>query len=343
MTLGAAAAVLQALRGAEPGPCSGEALSKTLGVSRSQIWKHVGSLRARGYDIDGSAGGGYHLKGTPDRLFPEEILPGLNTRWLAREIEHFDSVDSTNRVAHERARGGASHGYTVIAEAQTAGRGRLGRDFFSPANENLYTSIVLRPALTTASCATSILAAAVAVAETALALLGDPKRVAIKWPNDVLVDGKKTSGILMELAAEATRVDYLVLGVGININSDPETFPESFRAGATSLAAACGTHVARVPLAQEFFRRLETVLDLHEARGFTALRDRFDALFAMRGCEVGVSDLDGSRTQGLAEGVDDDGALLLRLPGGELRRLFAGDVTIGSATPPDPDRLRTAS
>ncbi|NNL84691.1 MAG: biotin--[acetyl-CoA-carboxylase] ligase [Myxococcales bacterium] len=343
MSLGAAAAVLRALRAAETGLCSGEALSKALGVSRSQIWKHVGSLRARGYQIDGSAGGGYELRGTPDRLFPEEILPGLETRRVAREIEHFETVDSTNRVAHERARSGAPHGYTVIAEAQTAGRGRLGRDFFSPAHENLYTSIILRPALTTASCATSILAAAVAVAETALALLEEPNRVAIKWPNDVLVDGKKTSGILMELAAEATRVDYLVLGVGINVNSDPATFPEAFRDKATSLAAARGARVDRIGLARDFFRRLEAILELHEAGGFAALRERFDARFAMRGREIAVSDLDGSSTRGRAEGVDDDGALLLRLPDGELRRLFAGDVTIGSAASPGAEPLRTAS
>jgi BirA family biotin operon repressor/biotin-[acetyl-CoA-carboxylase] ligase len=338
VSLGAAAAVLHALRGAEPGPCSGEALSKALGVSRSQIWKHVGSLRAHGYRIDGSAGGGYELLSAPDRLFPEEVLPGLETRRLAREIEHFETIDSTNRVAHERARAGAPHGYTVIAETQTAGRGRLGRNFFSPAHENLYTSIILRPALTTASCATSILAAAVAVAETAQALIDDPNRVAIKWPNDVLIDGKKTSGILMELAAEATRVDYLILGVGINVNSDPATFPEAFRDGATSLAAACGARVDRVRLTRDFLRRLEAILELHEAGGFAALRERFDARFAMRGREIAVSDLDGSSTRGRAEGVDDDGALLLRLPDGELRRLFAGDVTIGSA-----EALRTAS
>ncbi len=325
-----AGAILRALRLAGAARCSGEQLSRELGVSRSQIWKHVSTLRGRGYDIDGSAGEGYRLRSSPDRLYSEEIQPGLGTRAVGRKIEHLDSTDSTNRVAHERARAGAPHGYTVIAEAQTAGRGRLGRTFFSPAHENLYTSIILRPSLTTASCATAILAAAVAVAETAAASVGDDDRVTIKWPNDVLIDRRKTSGILMELAAEATRVDYLVLGIGININSDPSSFPEEFRASATSLAASAGRPIDRAQVARTLFTLLEDVLDLHEARGFSAIRDRFDARFSMRDQTVTVRDLDGGSTTGTALGVANDGALRLRHADGSERRLLAGDVTIGS-------------
>ena len=198
--------VLEALVDADSGPCSGEELSAQLGVSRAQIWKHVGSLRKRGYEIEGEPGGGYRLLARPDRLYPEEIQRGLGTAWLGRPIHHFESTDSTNRVAIELARDGATHGTTVIAEGQTAGRGRLGRSFFSPPASNLYTSIILRPDLDTAQSPTLLLAAGVAVAETAAAVLGSAQLLEIKWPDDVLIKGRKTSGILMELGAEEARV-----------------------------------------------------------------------------------------------------------------------------------------
>ena len=156
-----AARVLAALKRTAGRPCSGEVLSTELGVSRAQIWKHVETLRSRGYAIEGEPGGGYRLSGLPDRLYPEEIEVGLETRWLARQIHYFDRTDSTNRVAFDLARAGAPHGTTVVAEGQTAGRGRLGRSFFSPPYQNLYTSIVLRPELTTAAAPTLILTAGV--------------------------------------------------------------------------------------------------------------------------------------------------------------------------------------
>ena len=205
--------VLEALGRTEGEPCSGAGLSEQLQVSRSQIWKHVEALRAKGYGIEGSPGGGYRLVSVPDRLYPEEIQAGLETRWMARNIHYFDSIDSTNRVGFDLAREGAAHGTAVIAEAQTAGRGRLGRSFYSPPHRNLYTSVVLRPSLSASAAATVILAAAIAVAETAAESLRSPGAVEIKWPNDVLLDGLKTSGILMELSAEATRVGFLVLGI----------------------------------------------------------------------------------------------------------------------------------
>ena len=144
--------------------CLGVA-SERYGVSRAQVWKHVESLRALGYKIEATPGDGYQLVESPDRLYPEEILAGLETRWLGQDIRYLETTDSTNRVAQELARAGAAHGTAVVAEVQTAGRGRLGRSFFSPPHLNLYTSIVLRPELTTAVAPTWILASAVAVAE----------------------------------------------------------------------------------------------------------------------------------------------------------------------------------
>jgi BirA family biotin operon repressor/biotin-[acetyl-CoA-carboxylase] ligase len=320
--------VLELLRHAAGRPCSGEALSAELGVSRNQVWKHVEALRGHGYGIDGEPGGGYRLVSAPDRLFAEEILPRLATRWLARELQWLDVTDSTNRVAAEWARAGAPHGATVVAESQTAGRGRLGRSFFSPAYQNLYTSSVLRPLLPVTAAPTVILAAAIAVAETVAESVPDPAAVEIKWPNDVLLGGLKTSGILMEMHAEAARVDFLVLGIGVNLNVERDRFPEAFRASATSLGAFLGRPVPRADFAARLYGTLERVLDLHAQGGFASLRDRFEARFRMRGRRVRVLEIDGASQEGRVLGIDDGGALLLADDSGATLRVVAGDVTL---------------
>lgn len=323
----APARVLEALRRAGES-CSGEALSEELGVSRAQVWKHVETLRSLGYAIEGARGGGYRLAHAPDRLYAEELLPGLHTRWLGRRLHHFEETDSTNRVALELAREGVPHGTAVIAEGQTAGRGRLGRSFFSPPRRNLYTSIVLRPQISTALAPTLILACAVGVAEAVAAEVGDRDRVDVKWPNDVQIDGKKTSGILVELGAEATRVAFCVVGIGVNLNVDPAEFPDEFRDRATSLSAACGRRIDRVAFTQRLYTELEDVLDAHAAGGYEAIQPRFDALFRMTGRRVRVRDLDGSETDGVVSGVEADGALRLEAEDGSSIHVVAGDVTL---------------
>ena len=327
-----AARVLAALRQAGAGACSGAELSAALGVSRAQVWKHVETLRGLGYLIDGEPGGGYRLRAAPDRLYAEEVQARLHTRWLARAYQWLESTDSTNRVAMEWARAGGPHGATVVAEGQSAGRGRLGRRFFSPAGVNLYSSTVLRPEIDTARAPTLILSAAVAVAEAVAAELDDPDAVEIKWPNDVLLNGLKTSGILMEMGAEATRVRFLVLGIGVNLNVSRDAFPDEFRAFATSVASHRGRPVDRVAFAARLYDTLEAVLDLHAQGGFEAVRPRFEARFRMRGRRVRVRDAVAApgapALEGRADGIDADGALWIVRDDGARERVVAGDVTI---------------
>ena len=329
------ARVLEALRSAGDDALSGAQLSTRLGVSRAQVWKDVEALRGLGYAIDGAAGDGYRIVASPDRLYPEEVQPRLHTRWLARRLEWLETTDSTNRVASELARGGAPHGTTVVAEGQTAGRGRLGRSFFSPPGLNLYSSTVLRPALDTARAPTAILAAAVAVADTVAEAVGDDDAVTIKWPNDVLLGRRKTSGILMELGAEATRVRFLVLGIGVNLNVSREAFPDEFRALATSLSSHLGRPIDRVAFAARLYDTLEAVLDLHADGGFAAVRPRFEARFPMRGSRVrvldGIGDGRATVVEGRAVGIDDDGALWIERDDGGRERVVAGDVTMAKA------------
>jgi BirA family biotin operon repressor/biotin-[acetyl-CoA-carboxylase] ligase len=344
--LSSGAAILEVLRQANGRRCSGEDLSRELGVSRAAVWKQIEGLRRRGYHVEGSAGG-YELLGVPDRLYAEEVQQGLRTAWLGREIQYFDQIDSTNRVASELAIGGAPHGLAVIAEQQSSGRGRLGRSFFSPGYRNLYTSIVLRPELTVAQAPTLILSAAVAVADaiavtlapsgtapagTELARPSPVEGIEIKWPNDVLLGGLKTSGILMEMSAEGARVAHAVLGIGVNLNVERREFPPEFRQRATSLRAhrqpTGGGAIDRVAFTRCLYGILEDVLDVHASRGFAGLRSRFDGYFRMAGRTIEVTGMDDSRLAGTARGIADDGALEVERADGRIERVLAGDVTL---------------
>lgn len=350
---GGAAAVLAALRdaagasegrtdeGGRPGEAlSGEELSTRLGVSRAQVWKHVGSLRQRGYTIEGEPGGGYRLCGLPDRLYAEEVQQGLGTRWLAHPYEHLEETDSTNRVAFERGLAGAPAGLAIVAEHQTAGRGRLGRRFYSPPHRNLYASLLLRPTGSIADAPTLILGAAIAVAEAVAETLGDTSAVEIKWPNDVLIHRRKTSGILMESSAEGTRLAFAVLGIGVNLNVDREDFPDEFREHATSLASELGRAVDRIAFARRLFEHLEVQLDRHAAGGFEALRPRFESFFRMRDEPVRVEELGGASLEGITRGIAPGGALEIELVGGDRHgervRVMAGDVTLAKRPPDRP-------
>lgn len=260
-------------------------------------------------------------------LRAEAIAAGLATRWLARELRCLERTDSTMRDAAEAALRGAPHGSAVIAEEQTAGRGRLGRSFHSPPGANLYTSILLRPTPPGMLAPTLVLASGVAVAECVAAWLGAAERVDLKWPNDVRIDRRKTSGILVELTSAANAPAFAVLGIGVNLNVDPASFPAEFRRRATSLAAAGGRPVDRVAFAQRLYGSLERVLDLHARSGFQALRPRFDAWFRMGGERVRVREPGDRVVEGRVAGVDADGALRLDACGAE-RRVVAGEVTL---------------
>lgn len=263
-------------------------------------------------------------------LTAERLAPALETRWLGRSIEWLAVTDSTMRVAARLGSDGAAHGMAVIADEQQAGRGRLGRSFHSPAGANLYTSILLRPTPPSGLAPTLVLAAGVAVAECVAGWLGEDARVDLKWPNDVRIDGKKTSGILVELASEGSRPAFAVLGIGVNLNVDPESFPAEFRTRATSLSAATGAAVDRAAFTARLFGTLEDVLDLHAHQGFSGIRPRFEHWFRMTGSRVRVQEPGGQRLDGEVTGVDGDGALRLATAGGGEHRVLAGEVTLAT-------------
>jgi BirA family biotin operon repressor/biotin-[acetyl-CoA-carboxylase] ligase len=300
---------------------SGEAISDKLGLSRAAVWKHVESLRGHGYRIDAVPARGYRLREIPDRLTALELLPLLATHDLGQVLHCFDELASTNDTAKQLAEEGAAHGEVVIAERQTAGRGRRGRAWISPPGRNLYFSVVLRPDLPPQRAPEITLVASVALCHAVRRAGAD---AGIKWPNDLVVDDRKLCGILTEMAADPDRVQWVVLGAGVNLNTRPEDFPEELRSIATSVAAERGQPVPRALFAAAAFALLEEWLDRHAEGGFAAVRDEWRVLSDTLGREVRVT-AEGREIRGLAEDVDESGALLVRTGGG-LEAVRSGEV-----------------
>jgi BirA family transcriptional regulator, biotin operon repressor / biotin---[acetyl-CoA-carboxylase] ligase len=303
---------------------SGQVLSVTLGISRAAVWKHVEALRAEGYRIESQRARGYTLAASPDRLIPAEIERHLTTERFGRRLVCFDTIDSTNVHAARLAREGAPEGTLVLAERQTHGRGRLGRSWVSPARVNLYASFVLRPRLAPTDAPQLALAAAVAVARGLAALA--PDRVAIKWPNDCLLDGKKVAGILTEMDAEVDRIRSVVLGIGVNLNAPARAFPPALRTTATSVLLATGTRVDRPRFAAALCAALEAVYDHVVGEGFAAIATEWESYSCLTGRQVTV-DCSGRQTTGTVRGIDASGRLVLDGAPGE-ERIMAGDVSI---------------
>jgi BirA family biotin operon repressor/biotin-[acetyl-CoA-carboxylase] ligase len=218
--------ILEILRRSD-GPVPGPQIARKVNISRAAVWKHVHRLIDRGYGIASAKPGGYQLQETPDRLLAAEIYPLLTTRRIGRVIHHFETIDSTNRRAMELARSGAAEGEVVLAEAQTKGRGRLGRSFFSPPNVSLYASLILRPRIPPALAPQITLVAGLAVA-MAVERHG-AVRPGLKWPNDVLLGSLKVAGILTEMESEADRVLHVICGPGVNLNVPAGAFPPELR------------------------------------------------------------------------------------------------------------------
>ncbi len=301
---------------------SGEILSGKLGLTRTAVWKCVESLRHKGYRIDAVPARGYRLVEVPDRLSPLELLPLLNTHELGRTVHYREEVPSTNEVAFRLAQDGASHGEVVISEQQTKGRGRRGRVWVSPPGGNLYFSAILRPELPPQRAPELTFVAAVALAQT-LREAG-AERASIKWPNDLLIDGRKVAGILTELSAEPEQVHFVVVGVGVNLNSPSSALPPEVAEVATSLQAARGGRVPRALFAAALFTRLEEWLDLHAEEGFAVVQKAWRGLNCTLGQEVLVKTEQREFT-GVAEDVDAQGALLVRAAHGT-ERVLSGDV-----------------
>jgi len=320
-------ALARRLRNARERAISGELLAGELGISRAAVSKHLGVLREGGFELDASPRRGYRLLRWPDALTPEAVIPLLETRAMGHPLRFLPECASTNTLAFSDALEGAPHGHTVVADTQREGRGRKGRAWHSPPGEGIYVSVVLRPQLPPQAAPPLTLVSAVAVAETleqSLELELTPELAPrLKWPNDVLLGGRKVCGILLEMNAELDRVAFVVCGIGLNVNT--ESFPDDLVWPATSLRRELGRAVSRPTLLVALLANLEQWTERYVADGFEPVRQAWLSRAAHLGQEVRIEGPDGEQS-GTVESLDEDGALLLRSADGRQSRILAGDV-----------------
>jgi BirA family transcriptional regulator, biotin operon repressor / biotin---[acetyl-CoA-carboxylase] ligase len=307
--------ILQVLR--EKGNyVSGEQLADRLGVSRAAVWKQVQALAREGYGIESHQNRGYRLISVPDRLYAAEVRNGLQARLIGRRIVHLEATTSTNTVARQLAEEGAEEGTVVVAETQTRGKGRLGRQWVTQPG-GAWLSVILKPGIDPAHAAGITLLAAVSVTKT---LREWGVEAAIKWPNDVLVNGKKICGILTEMSAETDVVSFIVLGIGVNLNNDVplET--------ATTLKAELGQKVDRVKFVQALLESLEEDYLTFKEQGFTPILWSWRRYSDTLGRPVEVT-YQGEIIRGVAQDVSDNGALNVKTKDGSVRKIVSGDCT----------------
>ena len=319
------AKILSALR-ANPDGVSGAQLAEQLGISRAAIWSRIEELRELDYDIEASPHFGYRLVSSPDALHADDLLARLGkTKVIGRDIQVFEKTTSTNDVIEKLARDGVKEGVVVFAESQTKGRGRLGRKWISPAHKGLWFSILLRPDLRPQEATQLTVASATALRRAIAVEIG--LKPEIKWPNDILIGGKKVAGILTELSAEVDKVRYIILGIGIDANLDANEFPAELKRTATSLKIEAGETISRAELAVTVLRELD--FDYARICGgkFSAVADEWESGCATIGKNVTVH-IGDRKICGRAESLDDDGALLLRTEHGHLERITGGDVAL---------------
>jgi len=301
------------------GYVSGDHLSQRMGMSRQALWKHIQQLRDSGYEIMAVPHLGYHLASVPDRLFPFEVTYNLKTDFIGRSIHYFDTVGSTMDIGLQLGFKSAAEGTLVLAEAQTKGKGRLGRQWFSPRYKGIYFSLLLRPKIAPGSSPMLTLMAAVSICEAVKEATGLSSQ--IKWPNDILLNNKKLGGILTELNAELDIARFLVIGAGLNVNNDKKTLLP----GATSLKEHAGETINRVNLLQEILSHIEDNYLLFQKKGAGAIADKWRDYNVTLGRRVRVS-LPGEHIEGEALDIDEDGGLVLRTDAGILKKLTSGDV-----------------
>lgn len=317
------AEILKVLREAD-GHVSGQELCERLGVSRTAVWKIIGQLKEEGYQIEAVRNRGYLLKEAADVVTEAELLSQLGTAWAGRRLEYFEKTDSTNIRARVLAEAGAPHGTLAVADCQEAGKGRRGRNWSSPPGTGAFMSLVLRPSFKPQSASMVTLAAALAVSEGIWRAAG--LRCQIKWPNDLVYGGRKLCGILTEMSTEGEDIRYVVVGIGINVNT--EAFPPEVEKTATSLKLELGRSVKRSQVIgavmgafEEYYQVFERTADL------SGLMEEYNRRSANLGKQVTVLDPAGEY-RGEALGIDSQGSLLVRLPDGKVRQVISGEVSV---------------
>lgn len=327
--------ILKLLREAGSGHITGVDIGACFGISRSAVWKHIKELRSEGYNIESSPKKGYRLLPGREQLNSFEIMNGLGTKTVGRGVVYFDEITSTNAHASRLAAEGCPEGMTVVAGMQTHGRGRLGRDWESPRDKGIYLSVVLKPPMAPAETPIFTLAAAVAAVKAIYAAIGI--RTGVKWPNDIIYDGRKVSGILLEMNSEADRVNWLILGIGINYSQTEDDFPAEIRDRAVSILSASGSgspqrkstdvQPGRLTLIRALLREIDEIYQDILGGNNGVILDEWRKYSVTLGKEVRFS-LRNTEYTGVAADITDSGSLLVDCSDGIRRELLSGEISI---------------
>ena len=301
---------------------SGDLIAAKLHVSRTAVWKYVNHLERLGYLFQKSKGKGYRITGTPDKLYAWEIDRHLRTDVTGRKVVHRETVDSTNAFAFKLALSGEPEGACVVAESQDAGKGRLGRKWFSPVGKNLYISVVLRPHIHPSSVYPITFLSSLAMYDTIGELTGI--RPSLKWPNDVLINGKKVCGTLIELSTEADMVRFVIVGIGFNINMQRSEIDEEIINKATSLSIETKKIYERALVCGILLNHLEEHYRYFRQYGAPGICGAWEERAAIKGKTLEINQM-GESYRGVVEGIDLDGAMLLNMDG-KVKKIIAGDV-----------------
>lgn len=318
--------ILKELKSYKSSYISGEDLSRKLQVSRTAVWKCINQLKSMGYLIDSQTKKGYKLIESPDSLFSYEIREGLKTELIGSHIDFLEQVDSTNLHAKRTAEQGFIDGTVIIADEQLKGKGRLGRTWTSPKGKGIWMSIMLKPCINPSQAAKVTLLTACAVNKTIFETCGIDAK--IKWPNDIVCNGKKLCGILTEMSAELDEIHYLIVGIGINVNLEKEDLPEELHSTATSIRIEKGANVSRKDLVKSILYNFEVYykefLQTESIRTFIA---EYREKSAVIDREVNIIS-SSAKLKGKVLDISEEGQLIVKLEDGTIKEIISGEVSI---------------
>lgn len=317
--------LLDAFTNAGDSYLSGQYLADLIGCSRTAVWKHMEELRKEGFKLEAVSRKGYRIVGTPERISADEIRLGLRTEFMGENIHYLESVDSTQKIAQQLAYNNAPEGTAILAEEQVSGRGRLDRKWHSPKYSGIWMSLILRPNIPVTRAPQLTLLTAVAVVQA----IEDETHLnpEIKWPNDILLHGKKVTGILTELQAEADQIHSIIIGIGINVNQKVEDFPVELQGIASSLFIEKGEQISRAALIRSIFMHFEKLYLLFLEEGFLPIKILWESYAISMGKVLKARTLSNT-IEGTALGITDEGVLMLEDKNGMIHHIYSADIEI---------------
>jgi BirA family transcriptional regulator, biotin operon repressor / biotin---[acetyl-CoA-carboxylase] ligase len=317
--------LLEAFTNSEQEYVSGQYLADLIGCSRTAVWKHIEELRKDGFELEAVRKKGYKILNLPKSISADRVQLGLKTEFIGKVIHYEETVDSTQKIAHLLSHEGAVEGTVVIAEEQTGGRGRMDRVWHSPKSTGVWMSLILRPKIPLQRAPQLTLLTAVAIVQAIQEITTLTPQ--IKWPNDILIEQQKVTGILTELQADADRIISVIIGMGLNVNQTEDDFPPALRDIATSLRVKEGKEIDRADLIKVIFHKFETLYMIFLEKGFYPIKLLWESYAISIGKDITARTLNGNFT-GKALGITDEGVLKVKDEDGEIHHIYSADIEL---------------